>query len=78
MDSIDNSQIELMVYNIFPSCNTALHYVSQKQNVIKQIYNHSENPAAKFEIPFIINLYGESPIHVCMANKEFKTVDFYL
>jgi len=35
LNEIDNSQIELLVYNIFPWCNTALHYAFMKQDIIK-------------------------------------------
>lgn len=76
LDEVDNSQIEKLVYNIFPLCNTVLHYATMKNSIVKQIYAYSEVKGQEFEVPFLMNIEGNSPMHICMDRKEFKTADF--
>lgn len=68
----------MLVYNIFPGCNTSLHYAFQKPPIIKGIYDYSVSKEEPFEVPFIKNLKGESPLHLCLKKKEFKTADLLL
>jgi len=65
----------MLVYNIFPWCNTVLHYAASKPDIIKELYEYSEMEDEEFEVPFLNNLDTISPMHLCMTNKEFKTAD---
>ena len=56
LEEIDNSQIEMLVYNIFPWGNTALHYAVTKQDIIKELYANSEREGEEFEVPFLNNM----------------------
>lgn len=75
LEDVDNSQIKMLSYNIFPWCNTALHYAALKQDIVKEFYDYSEIEGEEFEVPFLNNLDYMSPMHLCMSNKEFKTAD---
>lgn len=52
----DNSQVEMLVYNIFPHCNSVLHYAFKNIELVKQIYECSEMVDSKFEIPIVVNI----------------------
>jgi len=39
---------------------------------------HPKAKEIKFHLPFISNLKGQSPIHICIANSAFKPVDSFL
>lgn len=53
----------MLVYNIFPNCNTFLHNIYNKQNLIKDLYKLAEG---KFIPPFIENIDGKSPLEICI------------
>ena len=60
-----------MIYNMLPGGNTAIHLLYKKGDVIKRIFEicHEENPdigKEKYEVPFLRNLNGFSPIHLCL------------
>lgn len=56
----------MLAYNIFPWCNTVLHYAYKKQDIVKSIYINSEKKDEEFEVPFLNNLDTMSPMHLCM------------
>jgi ankyrin repeat protein len=42
------------------------------------MFEMSEIKGAQFELPFIQNLDGKSPLHICIDNGEDKTADYML
>ena len=58
MDEIDDSQIEILCYNILPGGDTILHELSANGIFIKKIFeiahpNEEDISETKFHIPFI-------------------------
>ena len=70
----------MLVYNIFPHCNSVMHSAFQNIELIKQIYLYSEIAESKFEVPIVTNLSGNTVLHLCMdeAIAEYKTAEFLL
>lgn len=61
ISSIDDSVIEILVYNILPGGDTLLHKLCQNGEVIKKIFvlahpNEEKISETKFHIPFLQNL----------------------
>ncbi len=71
IELIDDQQIELLFYNILPGGNTILHKLSTNSgDVIKKImtiaHPDEENISnMAIHIPFLQNLQGKSPMHIC-------------
>ena len=78
LKSIDNSLVKQLAQNILPNCNTVLHYIYNKQSIVKDMYDMSNIEGEQFNIPFICNLNGKSPIDKCITNKEYKVADLFL
>ena len=58
IDLIDNSQIELLCYNILPGGDTVLHKLSTNGDMIKKIFqiahpNEEDVSDMKFHIPLL-------------------------
>ncbi len=77
LQKIDSTFVRQLLYNILPGCNTVLHYVVTKQNLIRELYACSEGENAGFQIPFLSNIVGESPIHLCISKQELKNADLF-
>lgn len=83
MDLIDNSQIELLCYNILPGGNTVLHMLCRNYEQIKRIFevahpNEENFSQISIHIPFIQNLEHKSPMHICKEEQDIKTMDTML
>jgi hypothetical protein len=87
-------EIKILSLNIFPLGNTALHFAYQNLNIVRRFYKVIENEVKKqkeaaasnedesrlltFEIPFILNFDGKSPLHLCMEGENYKSADIIL
>ncbi|CDW72997.1 UNKNOWN [Stylonychia lemnae] len=51
-----------------------------QENVVREIMYiaHPQGKEIKFHMPFISNLDGESPIHLCIKKQAFKNIDIML
>jgi phage portal protein BeeE len=83
VEHLDNELIELMFYNILPKGNTVLHIIHDNGDVMEELFKaaHS-NPEDKSEpvihIPFLPNIAGQSPIHLCVEGKEYRYINVML
>ena len=69
VSDIDEEQIKLICYNLLPYGETILHKLDTEE-LINKIYkiSHSDEEFVKlykFEIPFLPNFAGHSPLHKC-------------
>ncbi|CDW71887.1 wd-40 repeat protein [Stylonychia lemnae] len=83
IELVDNSQIELLLYNILPQGNTILHKLSANGDVIKKLFHlaHPNEENVKeihIHVPFLQNLNGESPLHICKKQQDIRTMDTML
>lgn len=80
---IDAEQVERLIYNILPGGNTFQHILADKSDVIEQIYeicqpNTEDSSDIKYEVPFLINFDGLSPMDLLKQKKDFKGMDMML
>eukprot|EP00347_Sterkiella_histriomuscorum_P010355 403376619 len=78
---INQNEIKLLLLNIFPLGNTVLHLAIRNLGAIRKFYQiirDSNSESEKFEIPFINNFNNETPIHLCLKTKNFKSADIIL
>ena len=68
-----------LIYAIFPGGDTVLHLIADKPDQIEQLLSiaHPDNKI-KYHLPFLPNFKGKTPIHLCMENKAFKSIDLML
>jgi hypothetical protein len=85
-------EIKTLALNIFPRGNTILHYAYKNLSIIKRFYNviedevekeektivEGETEAIGFDIPFIKNFSDQTPLHLCLENKNFRSADIIL
>ena len=72
-----------MIYNILPGGNTTLHALFKKGDTLKRLLEicHTvdfDEMKAKYEVPFMNNLEGDSPIHLCLKHFEYRTINMFL
>ena len=67
-------KIRTCCLNILPKCDTVLHKASSNFDFAKFITymaNESDTPEKdKFYIPFIPNMYGDTPLHLCIDGEN--------
>ena len=84
-------EIKALALNIFPGGNTVLHYAFKHLYLVRRFYKVMEQEYLKlkktsedpenvrcFDIPFLQNFEGETPIHLCIKNENFKSADIIL
>ncbi len=79
LNTMDDKSTKLLCYNILPNCDTIMHKLSSNypaQLKLFQIAHRNEDKPEEmqFPIPFILNFYDESPIHLV----ESKAIDMML
>ena len=72
-----------MIYNILPGGETFLHILADKSDVIEQILdichpNPEDRSEVKYEVPFLVNFEGKSPMDILKKQKDFKGMDMML
>ena len=73
-----------MCLNIFPQGNTAIHKLFHEEDYIKRFYEVSRKDVAKgqrvgkISIPFIRNFKGMSPMHFCLQNNNYQSMNCLL
>jgi len=45
--------------------------------MIKELYEMSQTKGDEFEVPFIDNVNGDSPLDLCMKKSEYKNADLF-
>ena len=62
----------MLILNIFPQGKTALHYLNNDPNEIKDFYDKvsriNNEKKCKDEVPFFKNFEGKSPLHLSIEN----------
>lgn len=74
-------EIKLLLLNIFPRANTVIHMSTKNLKIIKKFYqiiNEQNKDENFFEVPFINNLEGETPLHLCLKKENYKSADLIL
>ncbi len=86
------SDLQTLSLNIFPNGETILHYAHKHLYIIRRFYKVIEREDTRrrkkaededcnmtnFEIPFIKNFNGDTPIHLCIKNENYKSADVIL
>lgn len=84
--------LQTLSLNIFPNGDTILHYAHKHLHIIRRFYKVIEKEDARrrqiaeedgskvtnFEIPFIKNFDGDTSIHLCIKNQNYKSADVIL
>ncbi|CDW79381.1 UNKNOWN [Stylonychia lemnae] len=80
VEELQENVVREILYNILPGGNTVLHLLcDQHEELTKLLYlAHPQGKEIKFHMPFISNLDGESPIHICLKKQAFKSIDILL
>ena len=71
----------MLLLNIFPKGNTILHFAYKYIGLYKRFYQvitENQVDGEQFEIPFINNFDGLTPLHKCLDNKNYKSADILL
>ncbi len=80
-DDIEYQQVIETTYNILPGCETCLHKVWLNAKALEKLMAYSLTLDADdtiMDIPFIKNIQGKSPIHICLENEDMKSVNIML
>ncbi len=85
------NEIKIVALNIFPKGNTILHYAYKNLRIIKKFYHIIEEDIEKekdqikdsqkvvgFQIPFMKNFEGKTPLHICLENNNLRSADVIL
>eukprot|EP00347_Sterkiella_histriomuscorum_P017370 403349643 len=80
---IDNEQVQRLIYNILPGGNTFMHVLADKSEVIEEILdvcqpNAEDRSEIKYEVPFLVNFEGKSPMDILNDKKDYKGLDMML
>jgi ankyrin repeat protein len=72
-----------MLYNILPGGNTFLHKISKREDMLLKIFDichpyKNGEYTTNYHIPVLPNLKGETALHTCVKNNDFKTLDTML
>ena len=76
--------VKKTILSIFPKGNTFMHYNYKNLNNIRKIYamvkeeNEKNEDKIPFEIPFLQNFKGKSPLHLCIEDNNYKSADVFL
>ena len=84
-------EIKILALNIFPWGETILHYAYTNLNIVRRFYKviqqeilreqemaGDEKEVVGFEIPFMKNFNGETPLHLCLQSKNYKSANIIL
>ena len=74
-------EIRLLLLNIFPLGNTVTHLAVKNVGAIRKFYSiirAFNTEGEKFEIPFINNFMGHTPLHLCIIGNNLKSADLIL
>ena len=82
-DQIDNEQVQRLIYNILPGGETFLHKLADKSDVIETIMdichpNAEDRSEITYEVPFLVNFEGKSPMDILNEKKDYKGLDMML
>lgn len=80
VSSLDDEIIELIFYNILPHGNTVLHAAHENGDLLIQLLQaaHSDpedRQTPVIHIPFLKNIEGKSPIHLCVEGEQFRYIN---
>ena len=79
--NFSSDEIRLLLLNIFPLGNTVTHLAVKNVGIIRKFYNlirDFNKKGEKFEIPFINNFLGLTPLHLCIAGHNLKSADLII
>lgn len=66
--------VKMLCLNIFPQGNTILHYLYNQPDEIVNLYKAvamlADKDPVPFQVPFIKNFAGESPLHKCLKEQN--------
>lgn len=73
----------MIFYNILPQGNTVLHILHDNGDLIEDLFKVAhpfadDRTKIDIHVPFLKNLYGKSPIHLCSDNKEYRYINVML
>lgn len=72
-----------MFYNILPHGNTMLHLVHDNGDLMEDLlkvahHNAEDRSKIGIHIPFLQNIEGKSPIHLCVEGTEYRYINVLL
>lgn len=87
-------EIKVLALNIFPQGKTVLHYAYKNLHIIQRFYRVIDSEIKKeiaaaslnddtenggvFEIPFLKDFNGNTPLHLCIQGKNLKSADIMI
>jgi hypothetical protein len=78
LQNLTQREIEGLCLNIFPGCTTLLHKLSDSSQelaiVFGQVPVSSFSSSGCFEMPFVKDFYGKTPLHYCMHNNKIADI----
>lgn len=75
---IDEDLLKQLCLNILPGCKTILHYLTKQTQELTYILSSVPVSSLDFEMPFIKDLKGMTPLHYCLNKGDFKTADLFI
>ncbi|CDW71666.1 wd-40 repeat protein [Stylonychia lemnae] len=80
IEELQENILQEILLNILPGGNTVLHLLcDQHEELIKLLeVAHPLGKVIRFHMPFISNLEGLSPIHICIQKQALRSIDALL
>ena len=71
--------LQHIIYAVFPGGNTIFHYIAEKPDQLQALleFCHPDAEIAH-HVPVLSNFNGESPLHVCVKKKLYRSLDLFL
>lgn len=82
INQLSQDRLRELCLNIFPQGNTILHYLYNQPDELKNLYEAMNDPengqSYKYQIPFIKNFDGLSPMHKCLNEENYGAINSML
>jgi hypothetical protein len=85
VDDLEEEVFTNLLYNVLPGGNTVLHKLAaDKEEELLAVFRRShpnileEGSEPSIHVPFLPNLVGKTPIHICIDKTDYKSIDTML
>lgn len=79
INQLTNARLRELCLNIFPGGNTVLHYLYNQPDELRNLYQAieaaKETTSVQYQIPFIKNFQGYSPMHKCLNEENYQAIN---
>jgi hypothetical protein len=79
IENLDDNVIEKLLYTVLPGGNTIIHKLCDQEETLMKLFKIA-NPRKddeieiKYHVPFLPNLDGKSPLHICKEKEDYKSL----